>query len=196
MLLLWFLWEIVNKLFIMKEYFKFLFFISFILVAIVLCFLVCCINITDSKIKIKLVDCIDGDTARFIIDDKEEKVRFLGIDTPESTNIQEEYGVDASNYTCDMLNSSNNIYIEYDINSDTRDKYNRVLGYIFIDDKNLSELLVLNGYAEVKYIYGDYKYIDKLCKAEYNAYKERKGIWSISDYSYKDGYCYKNGYKE
>lgn len=145
-----------------------------------------------NKVKIKLVDCIDGDTAKFIIDGKEEKVRFLGIDTPESTNYIEEYGVDASNYTCDMLKSTDNIYLEYDINSDKRDKYNRVLGWIFIDNNNLSELLLSNGYAEVKYIYGDYKYIDDLCIAEYSAYKDKLGIWNISDYRYEEGYCYKN----
>lgn len=180
----------------MKKYYMILLFILIVFCVVGISFYGLIDTTNNSKEKIELVDCIDGDTARFIINGKEEKVRFLGIDTPESTNIQEEYGVDASNYTCDILNSSNNIYIEYDINSNKRDKYNRILGYIFIDDKNLSELLVLNGYAEVKYIYGDYKYIDKLCKAEYIAYKERKGIWSISNYSYKDVYCYKNGYKE
>ena len=150
-------------------------------------------NIID-RVKIKFVECIDGDTARFIIDGKEEKVRFLGIDTPESTNYVEKYGIDASNYTCNMLNNANNIYIEYDLNSDKRDKYDRVLGWIFVDNNNLSELLLSKGYAEVKYIYGDYKYIDRLCKVQYDAYKDKLGIWSISDYEYKDNYCYKNNY--
>ena len=151
-------------------------------------------NIIDSKVEIKLVDCIDGDTAKFIIDGKEEKVRFLGIDTPESTNYVEEYGRDASDYTCYMLKNAKDIYIEYDIDSDKIDKYNRVLGWIFVDNNNLSELLVSRGYAEVKYVYGDYKYIDKLCEVQYDAYKDKLGIWSLGDYEYKDNYCYKNNY--
>ena len=38
----------------------------------------------SDKIEVKLVKCIDGDTARLMIDGKEEKVRFLAIDTPET----------------------------------------------------------------------------------------------------------------
>lgn len=173
--------KLFNKLFVLLV-------VSIIVVSVVII-----INI-DNKVEIKLVDCIDGDTARFIIDGKEEKVRFLGIDTPESTNYVEEYGIKASNYTCSVLKNANDIYIEYDLNSDKRDKYNRVLGYIFVDNNNLSELLLSNGYAEVKYVYGDYKYIDRLCKVQYAAYKDKLGIWSLNDYEYKDNYCYKNYY--
>lgn len=151
------------------------------------------INI-NNKIEIELVKCVDGDTAWFNINGNKEKVRFLGVDTPESTNIKEEYGKEASDYTCDMLNSANNIYIEYDINSDKRDKYDRVLGWIFVDNNNLSELLLSKGYAEVNYIYGDYKYIDKLCLMQKEAYNNRVGIWSINYNQYKDNYCSKNNY--
>ena len=145
------------------------------------------------RVEVKLVSCIDGDTARFIVNGKEEKVRFLGIDTPESTNTQEEYGMDASNYTCDMLKSTNNIYLEFDINSDRYDKYDRLLAWVFIDNNNLSELLLSKGYAEVKYIYGNYKYISDLCKVQKQAYNNNFGIWSIG-YNYKDNYCFKNNY--
>lgn len=147
----------------------------------------------EDKVEVKLVGCIDGDTAKFIVNGKEEKVRFLGIDTPESTNYIETYGEDASNYTCDMLKSAKNIYLEFDINSDKYDKYNRMLAYVFVDNNNLSELLLLKGYAEVKYIYGDYKYISNLCKAQENAYNDNIGIWSIG-YNIKNNYCAKNNY--
>ena len=145
------------------------------------------------KVEVKLVDCIDGDTAKFIVNGQEEKVRFLAIDTPESTNYIEDYGVDASGYTCDMLKNANNIYLEYDINSDRYDKYNRLLAYVFVDNNNLSELLLSLGYAEVKYIYGDYKYISNLCKAQKQAYNNNLGIWSIG-YNYQNNYCVKNNY--
>ena len=145
----------------------------------------------NEKEKIELVSCIDGDTAKFLIDGKEEKVRFLGIDTPESTNYVETYGKEASEYTCNLLKNANEIYLEYDVNSDKRDKYNRVLAWIFVDNNNLSELLLSSGYAEVKYIYGDYKYIDDLCNAQDNAYRNNLGIWSIG-YNYKNNYCNKN----
>lgn len=152
------------------------------------------ISIYSNKTKITLVECIDGDTAKFIINNKQENVRFLGINTPEFTNKQEEYGYEASNYTCELLEGASNIYIEYDSNSDKRDKYNRVLGWIFVDNNNLSELLLSRGYAEVKYVYGDYKYIDNLCRVQSKAYEDRLGIWNINYSEYKDNYCFKDNY--
>ena len=159
--------------------------------------IVSCIFIADynnmDRVEVELVGCIVGDTVRFIVDGREEKVRFLGIDTPESTNYIEDYGVDASGYTCDMLKNANNIYLEYDINSDRYDKYNRLLAWVFVDNNNLNELLLSKGYAEVKYIYGDYKYISDLCLAQKRAYNNNLGIWSIG-YNYENNYCVKNNY--
>ena len=139
-------------------------------------------------VNITLDSCIDGDTAWFIIDGERVKVRFLGIDTPESINVKEEYGEDASSYTCSVLKNANNIYIEYDDNSDRYDKYGRLLGYVFVDGINISELLVSKGYAEVKYIYGEYKYLDDLCDSQYKAYENKLGIWD--SYDYTKNYCY------
>ena len=146
---------------------------------------------SNQRIKIKLINCIDGDTAWFIINDKKEKVRFLGIDTPESTTYIEEYGKEASDYTCNVLKEAKHLYIEYDLNSDRYDKYNRVLGWIFVDNDNLSKLLLSKGYAEVNYIYGDYKYLDELCIEQEKAYFNKLGIWSRDYDKYQNNYCNK-----
>lgn len=148
-------------------------------------------EVDNNIIEVTFDKCIDGDTAWFISNDKKEKVRLLGIDTPESTNYIEEYGIDASNYTCSMLKNANDIYLEYDTNSDKYDKYNRVLAWVFVDNNNLSELLLSKGLAYVNYIYGDYKYLDNLCASQSKAYLDKKGIWSTNDYDYFNNYCYK-----
>ena len=49
-----------------------------------------------------------------------------------------------------MLESASDIYIEFDRNSNTSDKYDRLLGNVFVDNNNLSELLLSKGLAEVK----------------------------------------------
>ena len=158
------------------------------IIFIVLVIMILSYNVmNNNKIQITLDSCVDGDTAWFIVDGKREKVRFLGIDTPESTNAIEEYGKEASNFTCDKLKLANEIYIEYDSNSDKYDKYGRLLGYLFIDNYNLNELILLNGFAEVKYIYGDYKYIENFCIAQDNAYRNKLNIWNIYDYT--NNYC-------
>lgn len=142
----------------------------------------------DNNINVTLDKCVDGDTAWFIVEGKREKVRFLGINAPESTNIQEEYGKLASDYTCNRLKEADEIYLEIDSNSDRYDKYGRLLAYVFVDDNNLNELLLEQGLAEVKYIYDEYEYIDYLCDSQYKAYKKKLNIWNIYDYT--ENYCY------
>ena len=133
------------------------------------------------KAEVTLSSCVDGDTAKFMIDGKEYTTRFLAIDTEESvssTKLNTYMGKKASNYTCKKLKNANKIEIEYDPGSDKLDKYNRVLGWIFTDDVLLQEDLVENGYAKVAYLYGKYKYTSILQEKEIIAKDDNLGIWN------------------
>lgn len=141
---------------------------------------------SNEKIQVTLEKCVDGDTARFMYKKSSIKARFLAIDTPESvhpTKKVEPFGKEASKYTCDMLSNAKKIVLEYDINSDKTDKYDRHLVWVFVDDVLLQEELVSNGYAKIKYVYGDYKYLDELKKEEQIAKENRIGVWSLDDES-------------
>lgn len=130
--------------------------------------------------------CVDGDTAKFIINNKEETVRFLAVDTPETkhpTKGEEPYGKEASDYTCNRLKEGNKIELEYDDNSTKTDKYNRYLVWVFVDDNLLQAELVKNGLAEVAYLYGDYKYTDLLKDYEQTAIATKVGMYSDTDTS-------------
>ena len=114
----------------------------------------------SSKEKVTFSKCVDGDTIKVNIDGEINIVRMLAIDTPESvhpTKGVEYYGKEASNYTCNLVTNAKKIELEYDKNSDKKDKYNRVLAWVWVDDTLLQDELVKNGYAEVAYLYGDYK---------------------------------------
>lgn len=132
----------------------------------------------EEKVQVSLSKCVDGDTAWFIKDGEEIKTRFLAIDTPESTTKVEEYGKEASDYTCSLLKGATKIEIEYDSNSDKTDKYNRHLVWVFVDGDLLQEKIIQKGYAEVAYLYGDYKYTNKLEEALEVAKKNKVGMWS------------------
>lgn len=134
--------------------------------------------------KVKYSKCVDGDTAKFILKNEEITVRFLAINTPEIKHGEkkaEYYGDEAKDYTCKRLEKANIIELEYDPNSDKTDKYGRYLAWIFVDNKLLQEDLVKKGYAETKYLYGDYKYTDTLKKYEAKAKEKRLGIWEEKD---------------
>lgn len=132
----------------------------------------------NERIEVTLNKCVDGDTAWFNIDNEIVKARFLAIDTPESTNKIEAYGKEASNYTCNELKNATKIEIEYDNNSDKKDKYDRILVWIFVDNKLLQEKIINEGLGEVAYLYGDYKYTSNLEKAQMKAKSKKIGIWS------------------
>lgn len=140
------------------------------------------------KNKVELDSCIDGDTANFIMNKKVVKVRFIAIDTPEikhQSQEEEPYGQKAKNFTCSKLNNAKKIELEFDEKSKKKDKYNRYLAWVFVDDKLLQNELVRNGLAEVTYLYDSYKYVDILKESETQAKLNKKGIYS-DDASYEN----------
>lgn len=148
-------------------------------VLFIMLFMFCC-NVY-AKEEVKFSKCVDGDTIKVLIKDKEYTVRMLAIDTPESVHPkkrEEYYGKEASDYTCDKVKNANKLELEYDIKSDKKDKYNRILAYVFVDGYLLEDLLVTNGYAEVAYLYDDYKYADLLKDKESVAKVKKIGIWN------------------
>ena len=148
-------------------------------------FLIFLINLNvvsaSEKEEVTLSKCVDGDTAYFILNKKEIKTRFLAIDTPESTNKIEEYGKEASNFTCSALESAKKIEIEYDSNSDKTDKYDRHLVWVFVDGTLLQDEIIKEGLAEVAYLYDDYQYTSILKQSEDIAKNNKLNIWSISN---------------
>lgn len=150
-----------------------------------LIFIICLFLVPFSiyaKEEVTLNKCVDGDTAWFNLKEEKIKVRFLAIDTPESTNKNEKYGKEASEFTCNLLKNATKIEIEYDEKADKTDKYNRYLAWVFVDDKLLQDLIVREGYAEIKYIYGDYKCLNTLNDSLKLAKKEGLNLWSDEDY--------------
>lgn len=145
-------------------------------------------DIKEEKNNIQMVvleECVDGDTAKFrTTDNKIIKARFLAIDTPETvhpTKGVEPFGKEASEYTCTTLTNAKEIKLEYDQNSKVEDNYGRKLVWVFTDNVLLQDSLISKGYAEVAYLYGDYKYTSLLQDSEAIAKANKLGIWSIEE---------------
>ena len=143
----------------------------------------CYIKPINTFLEVVFSKCIDGDTAKLMVNGEEKTVRFLAINTPEvASNLKEEepFGKEASNYTCNSLKKANRITLEFDSNSEKEDKYGRILAFIYVDDELLEAKLIENGLAKVDYIYGDYAHVDDLRKLENTARENKIGIWSES----------------
>jgi micrococcal nuclease len=90
---------------------------------------------------------IDGDTIRL---DTEETIRYLLVDTPETTKgLLECYGVQARAFNEDLV-LGQEVRLFYDV--ECRDKYDRLLAYVEVPDGVVNELLLVRGYAELMHI--------------------------------------------
>ena len=135
--------------------------------------------LSSGRFEVTLNQCVDGDTAWFDIDGKRTKVRFLYIDTPESTNQIEAYGKEASDYTKEQLSNADKNELELNNEGDKVDKYNRMLAWVFVDGELLQEKLARMGLVEKFYDYGyTYKYKKEIISADNYAKNSHLGIYS------------------
>ncbi|MFD1737027.1 thermonuclease family protein [Bacillus salitolerans] len=134
--------------------------------------------------KATLLSCTDGDTAVFSINGKPYKTRFLFIDTPENTANKEDFGEEATNFTCDLL-TQGNILLETD-GEDLFDKYDRLLAWVFVDDKLLQEEITKEGLVEDFYDYGTYKYENRIRNAMEEARADKVGLFQQHEEKRKD----------
>ncbi len=145
----------------------------------------------NQRIPADFVRHVDGDTTVLRIAGKEQKVRFLLVDTPETVNPKtkvQTFGLEASKRTKELLSTASEITFEYD-SGDKTDRYGRVLGYIFVDGTLLQKTLVSEGLARVAYVKEpNTKYLLELEEAQEKAKNESLGIWSIPGYVTERGY--------
>jgi endonuclease YncB( thermonuclease family) len=123
---------------------------------------------------------VDGDTVDVVIDGKIERLRLIGIDTPETVHPSkpvECFGVEASNKAKELL-SGQRVELEVDDSQGDRDKYGRLLRYVFLEDgTNFNELMIAQGYA-YEYTYdGAYKYQSLFKNAQQSAKQSGRGLW-------------------
>lgn len=128
----------------------------------------------------KVTKIIDGDTIEVKIKNKIEKVRLLGIDTPEIEGPytkKECFGKEASQKTKEILKGKR-VYLIGDPQAKNRDKYGRLLRYVFLENGEfVNALLIKEGYA-FQMSFEPFLFEDYFEKLEKKAKKERKGLWS------------------
>jgi micrococcal nuclease len=138
-----------------------------------------------------VIRVIDGDTIKL---SNGERVRLIGIDTPESRynnklerdaarsrkdiNTILKLGKEASGFTRNLVEGKR-IRLEFDI--EKRDKYGRLLAYVYLEDGTFVNAKVLEeGYAQIMTIPPNVKYADYFSKLQREARQNHKGLWKIS----------------
>jgi len=124
---------------------------------------------------------VDGDT--FWIDNMHPeglKIRFIGIDAPESRNAfkkkKQFYGKESKEYLENLLNGQK-VRLEFDV--DSLDQLERTLAYVFLENGEMvNELIVKSGNGILMTITPNIKYEDLFLKAQTYARENKLGLWS------------------
>lgn len=129
----------------------------------------------------EVVGVVDGDTIVVRLGGAEERVRLLGIDTPESVDPRspvECFGKEAAAHTASLLPPGTPVRLVRDV--EARDRYERLLAYVYrIDDGTFVNLrLVEDGYAAVLTYPPNVAHADEFVAAAGEARESGRGLWS------------------
>ncbi len=111
---------------------------------------------------------IDGDTIEV---EGGERVRYIGIDTPESGCLADE----ATEKNKELVEGKE-VRLEKDV-SET-DQYHRLLRYVYVDNLFVNDYLVRQGYAQTATYPPDVKYQELFREAEQEARENDRGLWA------------------
>ncbi len=123
---------------------------------------------------------IDGDTVDVLFGTGRERVRLLGIDTPESVDPRhavECFGKEASERTSQLLRRGTRVRLVRDV--EARDKYGRLLAHVYRldDDSHINLTLVQEGYARILTIPPNGADVAELTAAANEARAAKRGLW-------------------
>lgn len=127
-----------------------------------------------------VVKVIDGDTITIKLDGQNETIRLIGLDTPETndprTGVQC-FGKEATAKLKSVIGKR--VAIEKDAGEGERDKYDRLLAYVYSEEGLLlNKYLIEQGYA-YEYTYDDpYKYRKEFKAAQVDAKAKQRGLWA------------------
>ena len=117
----------------------------------------------------------DGDTVRVRIDGgREERVRYIGIDTPEVTS-DECFAAEAAEYNGRLVAGRR---VRLVLDAEERDRYGRLLAYVYAGDRFVNAELLRNGYAQPLTVPPNVRFEDRFRRLAREARREGKGLWA------------------
>lgn len=130
-----------------------------------------------------VVRVVDGDTIIVRLDGREERLRYIGIDAPESVQPDmpiECYGPESSDENMRLVDGAT-VFLEAD--TEERDRFDRLLRYVYISGPDgelvmVNRALVAGGFAEAGSFPPNERHSDSLFDAEREARVSGVGLWS------------------
>ncbi len=128
----------------------------------------------------RVLEVADGDTITVDMNGVKETVRFIGVDTPETHDPRKPvqcFGRAAAAFTKDLLDGKE-VRLEADPLNTNRDRYGRLLRYVYLADGTLVNTeLIRQGYG-FAYLSFPFTKLDEFRDLERQAREQNKGLWS------------------
>jgi micrococcal nuclease len=128
----------------------------------------------------KVTKVIDGDTVEVFFNEKINKVRLIGLNTPESVDMNrrvECYGFEASDKLKELAHGKI-VDLVPDETQDDKDKFGRYLRYLYLNGENINKKMISEGFG-FEYTYKKpYIYQKDFKEAESLAKKNNLGLWN------------------
>jgi len=125
-------------------------------------------------VRVKVTNVVDGDTIKI---ETGEVVRYIGIDTPETVAPNKPvqcFGKEASAKNNELVEGKT---VELSKDVSEKDRYGRLLRYVWTGETMINEQLVKEGYARASTYPPDVKYQDRFLAAEKEAREKNAGLW-------------------
>ena len=125
-----------------------------------------------------VVRIVDGDTIHVRLADRVEKVRYIGVNTPElhhPTRGEEPGGRQARDVNRGLVEGQR-VRLEVDVRS--RDRYGRLLAYVWVGDVMINAELVRLGFAQVMTVPPNVRHQALFVKLQRDARAARRGLWA------------------
>ncbi|MBI2030340.1 thermonuclease family protein [Candidatus Kaiserbacteria bacterium] len=128
-----------------------------------------------------VIKVVDGDTITISMNGSPETLRLIGIDTPETVDPRSAvqcFGAEASSKTKELL-TGKKVRIEKEASQGERDKYDRLLAYVYREDGLfINKYLVENGYAHEYTYHAAYRHQAAFKAMQNIAKTEGRGLWA------------------
>jgi micrococcal nuclease len=124
-----------------------------------------------------VIRVVDGDTIHVRIGEHVETVRYIGVNTPEvhhPRKAEEPGGRDAARVNTALV-AHQRVRLELDAQS--RDRYGRLLAYVWVGDVMINAELVRRGYAQVMTVQPNVRYVELFVKLQRDARESGRGLW-------------------
>lgn len=122
----------------------------------------------------------DGDTISVRIDGNDETVRFIGVDTPETQDPRKPvqcFGKAASEFTKKLIGNQP-VRLETDPLSSTRDRYNRLLRYVYLPDGRLVQAEIIKAGYGFAYTSFPFTKSEEFLNLQREAREQGNGLWT------------------